>query len=239
MMTRARRIACAGVVATGSAVVLAWVSAACGASSVGQASSSAGQASSRDPEADLIDAMIARESIVGGSRGLTVEDLFAESGGVDSFRAEVVEVMPGKAFNDVSVDEDSHAEEVPFDAGTADWRTFHVRVRVQDVFGGDETPNSEVTLGLVFGRDLSIEIVSGGWLSMEEIVVFTDTYSDVFSYDPAVQAVLYDGAFLSPVDGGTVPFPVLANNGYSPKLIDAIDSLTELRAASEDRPSSA
>jgi|RhiMethySRZTD1v2_1073278.scaffolds.fasta_scaffold09892_11 hypothetical protein len=229
-MTRTRRTVRAGVVATGSAVILA----ACGSASVGQASPPAGQASSRDPEADLIDAMIARESIAGRPGGLTVEDLFAKSGGVDSFRAEVVEVMPGKAFDD-----GSHSEEVPFDAGTADWRTFHVRVRVQEVFGGDETPNSEVTLGLAFGRDLSIEIVSGGLPSMEEIVVFTDPDSDVFSYDPAVQAVLYDGAFLSPVDRGTVPFPVLTNNGYSRKLVDAIDSLAELRAASEARPSSA
>ena len=102
---------------------------------------------------------------------------------------------------------------------------------VQEVFGGDETPNSEVTLGLAFGRDLSIGIVSGGLLSMEEIVVFTDSDSAVFSYDPAVQAVLYDGAFLSPVDRGTVPFPMLTNNGYSRRLVDAIDSLAELRAA--------
>lgn len=233
-MTGRWRTVRAGVVATGSAAILAWVLAACGSASVGQASSPVGQASSRDPEVDLIDAMIARESIVARQGGLTVKDLFAESGGVDSFRAEVVEVMPGKAFDD-----GSHAQQVPFDAGTADWRTFHVRVRVEEVFGGDETPNSEVTLGLAFGRDLSAGIVSGGQLSMEEIVVFTDSDSDVFSYDPTVQAVLYDGAFLSPVDGDTVPFPVLTHSGYPSKLIDAIDSLAELRAASEARPSSA
>ena len=233
-MTRRRRTVHAGVVVTGSAAILAWVLAACGSASVGQASSPDGQASSRDPEVDLIDAMIARESVVARQGGLTVEDLFAKSGEVDSFRAEVVEVMPGKAFDDVSP-----AEEVPFDADSADWRTFHVRVRVQEVFHGDETPSSEVTLGLAFGRDLGTEIVNGGLLSMEEIVVFTDADSDVFSYDPTVQAVLYDGAFLSPVDGDTVPFPVLTHNGYSPKLIDAIDSLAELRAASEARPSSA
>jgi hypothetical protein len=61
--------------------------------------------------------MSARESIAAHQGGLTVEDLFAESGGVVSFRAEVVEVMPGKAFNG------SGAEEVPFDADSADWRS--------------------------------------------------------------------------------------------------------------------
>lgn len=237
-MTRMRRTVRAGVVATGSAVVLALALSACGSSSAGPASSPAGPAS-HDPEAELIDVMIARESIVNRGGSFTVEDLFAKSGGVDSFRAEVVEVTAGKAFNDVSTDKDPHAEEVSFDDDAADWRTFHVRVRVLDVFGGDVTPNSEVTLGLGFGDDLSAEIVSGGLLSMDEIVVFTAPESDVFSYDPAVQAVLNDGAFLSPVNGDTVPFPVLTDNGYSPKLIDAIDSLADLRAASEARPSSA
>jgi hypothetical protein len=238
-MTRMRRTARAGVAATGSAVILAWVLAACGSASVGQASSPAGQASSRDPEADLIDAMIARESIVSRGGGLTVDDLFSKSGGVDSFRAEVVEVTAGQAFNDVLTDKDPHSVKVSFDDGTADWRTFHVRVRVLEVFGGDETANSEVTLGLGFGDGISIETVSGGLLSMEEIVVFTAPENQVFSYDPAVRAVLNDGAFLSPVEGGNVPFPVLTDNGYPSKLIDAIDSLAELRAASEARPSSA
>jgi hypothetical protein len=218
-------------------VVVAWALSACGSSSIGQASSSAAP-DSRDDQADLIEVMIARESIVSRAGGLTVDDLFATSGGVDSFRAEVVEVMAGKAYNDVLTD-DPHAEEAPFDDGAADWRTLHVRVRVLEVFGGDETPNSEVTLGLAFGGDLSIELVSGGLLSMEEIVVFTAPDGDVFSYDRTVQAVLNDGAFLSPVDGGTVPFPVLTANGYPSELIDAIDSLTELRAASEARASSA
>jgi hypothetical protein len=110
---------------------------------------------------------------------------------VDSYRAEVVEITAGKAFNDVLTD-DPHAEELSFDDSTADWRTFHVRVRVLEIFGGDETPNSEVTLGLAFGSDLSIETVSGGLLSMGEIVVFTALETDVFSYDPAVQGVLND-----------------------------------------------
>jgi hypothetical protein len=236
-MTRMRRTVRAGVVATGSAVVLAWSVAACGSSSAESASS---PAAARDPGAALIDVMIARESIVSRGNGLTVEDLFAKSAGVDSFRAEVVEVMAGKAFNDVSVDPDSHAEEVSFDDDAADWRTFHVRVRVLEVFGGDVTPNSEVTLGLGFGDDLSVDIVRDGLLSMEEIVVFTDPENHVFSYDPAVRGVLNDGAFLSPVDdGGAVPFPMLTDNGYPSKLIDAIDSLADLRAASRDRPSSA
>jgi hypothetical protein len=230
-MTRMQRTVRAGVVAAGSEVVLAWALSACGSSSAGPAT--------RDPQAELIDVMIARESIASRAGGLAVDDLFAKSGGVDSFRAEVVEVTAGRAYNDVLTDEKSHAEEVSFDDGTADWRTFHVRVRVLEVFGGDETPNSEVTLGLAFGGDLSIEIVSGGLLSMEEIVVFTDPENDVFSYDPTVQGVLNDGAFLSPVDdGGTVPFPVLTDNGYSSKLIDAVDSLADLRTASQVGPSS-
>jgi hypothetical protein len=217
----------AAMVAMGSVVL-----SACGSSSVGQSSPSVGEGTSLDPEADLVDAMIARESIVSRAGVLTIDDLFAKSGEVDSFRAEVVGVEPGKAFND------PHAEDVPFDDGAADWRTFHVRVRVLEVFGGDDTPNSEVTFGLAFGRDLSHEIVSGGLLSMGEIVVFTYPDADVFSYAPAVQGVFYDGAFLSPVDGGSVPFPVLTDNGqHSSKLIDAIDSLTELRAASGVRPS--
>jgi hypothetical protein len=106
------------------------------------------------------------------------------------------------------------------------------------VFGGDETPNSEVTLGLAFGPELKFEIVSRGLQSMDEIVVFTDADNDVFSYDPAVEGVLHDGAFLSPVDGDTVSFPVLTyNSQQSSNLTDAIDSLTELRAASEAHPS--
>jgi hypothetical protein len=236
-MTRMRRPVRAGV--AGFAVVLALALSACASSSVGQASSPDGPGS-RDDQAALIEVMIARESIVSRAGGLTVDDLFATSGGVDSFRAEVVEVTAGQAAYDVVTYLDRpHAEEAPFDDGAADWRTFHVRVRVLEVFGGGETPNSEVTLGLAFGGDLSIELVSGGLLSMEEIVVFTAPDSDVSSYDPTVQAVLNDGAFLSPVDGGTVPFPVLTANGYPSELIDAIDSLTELRAASEARASSA
>jgi hypothetical protein len=238
-MTRTRRTVRAGVVATKSAVILAWALSACGSSSAGQSSSSARQPASHDPESELIDAMIAKESITARACCPTINDLFSKSGGLDSFRAEVVEVEAGKAFNDVSIDKDPHSEEVPFDSNSADWRTFHVRMRVIEVFGGDETPNSEVTLGLGFGADLSTEIVSGGLLSMDEIVVFTYRDSAVFSYDPTLQSVLYDGAFLSPVDDGTVPFPVLTSNGYPSKLIEAIDTLAELRAAGEPRPPSA
>jgi hypothetical protein len=238
-MTRTRRTVRAGVAAMGSAAIVAWALSACGSSSAGPASSPAGPAA-RDPGAALIEAMIARESIADRAAGWTVQDLFAKSGGVDSFRAEVVGVQAGKAFNDVLSDVDPHSEEVSFDDGSADWRTFHVRVRVLEVFGGDETPNSEVTLGLAFGGDLGIEIVSGGLSSMEGIVVFTHPESHVFSYDPTVQSVLNDGAFLSPVDGGTVPFPALTHSGgYSPKLIGAIDTLAELRAAGESRTSPA
>jgi hypothetical protein len=236
-MTRGWQVALTAV-ATVHAVFSTWALSGCDSSSEGQASSTTGQVTSLDPEADLIDAMIARESIANRAGDLTIEDLFAKAGGVDSFRAEVVQVGVGKAFNDVMTDNDPRAEEVPFDDSKADWRTFHVQVRVLEVFVGDETPTSEVTLGLAFGRDLGVEIVRGGLLSMQEIVVFTDADNDVFSYDPTVQAVLYDGAFLSPVDGGTVPFPVLSTDGRSTKLVDAIDSLAELRAAHE-HPASA
>ena len=194
---------------------------------------------STDPDAenDLIQAMIDRESIVFRTGSITLNDLFptsgADSAAESAFLANVVEVTPGRAFKDILEDDTSHVEQVPFDDAAADWRTFHVRVEIIERYLGDVQPGDHLALGLAFGSQPPLNVVADGLVSIGRIVAFTKPGSFVVDYDPTITPVLWDGAFLSPVDGEQVPFPALSEGGQPDPLVSLMDTLTELRILSE------
>jgi hypothetical protein len=204
---------------------------ACGQATPGSGSGQASELSPEAAEAALIEAMVNREAIVARASGLTFTELFPQVGEskalADAFRADVLAVDAGRAFGG-SLDDDPLGE-LPFDDPQADWRSFHVRVEVVEVFSGDVTVGQELTVGLAFGSALEMEVVSAGLMSMRDIVVFTRPGDFVVPYDPSITPGVWDGAFLSPVEGDRVPFPAVSDGGGAAPALSRFDTLPELR----------
>jgi hypothetical protein len=203
---------------------------ACGQATLGSGSGGASELSPEAAEAALIEAMVNREAIGMRASGLTFAELFPQAGQsevlADAFRADVVAVEAGRAFGG-SLDDDPLGE-LPFDDPQADWRSFHVRVEVVEVFSGDVTVGQELTIGLAFGSGLEMEVVSAGLMSMGNIVVFTAPGHFFLPYDSSTP-VVWNGAFLSPVEGDRVPFPAVSEGGGEASLVSRLDTLPELR----------
>ncbi len=197
-----------------------------------------GSATEQSPaalETALIEAMVSREDIVERASSLTLAELFPAAGAskvlADAFRADVVHVDEGRAFVDTfDPAQASGIEEIAFDDPRADWRSFHVRLKVLESYSGDVEVGSEVTIGIAFGRDVEMKIVAEGLMSMSELVVFTAPGDFVVPYDPTIRPVLWDGAFLSPVEGDQVPWPAVSEGGgHEASLVSNFDNLSELR----------
>ncbi len=184
-------------------------------------------------EAELIQAMVGKEE--GALRPtLTLAEMYPGVGQskvvADAFRADVVGVDAGRAFNNFDENfERTPLQEVPFDDPRADWRSFEVRVKVAEVYWGDVTAGTELALGLTFNAQTELTVVSEGFASMGEVVVFTATGDFVVPYDPTIIPVLWDGAFLTPVEGERVPWPVLSEPGSGAPVVPDLDTLAELR----------
>jgi len=139
-----------------------------------------------DPEAEaaVVRAMINREAIGLRTGVPDVDDLFPGTGqrsvAAGGFLADVVGVKPGLAFHDNM--SRLVPEPVPFDDPGADWRTFHVSVRVVETFVGDSKPGDELTLGLAFGSGLETSTVTNGFESMGQIVAFTQTVASSITH---------------------------------------------------------
>lgn len=194
-----------------------------------------------EDEAALVDALVNRQAIVSSSAGYwpTLSELFpADNSSAilrDAFRAEVVDVDPGVAFAGTLDGEPGQIELPTFDDESAQWRSFHVNVRVSEVFAGPMETGQLVTLGIAFGSNLEQSVVENGFTSMGEVVAFTANGDFVVPYDESLVPVLYDAAFLSPVDQGAVPFPALQEAGAGQdELAAQMDTLEELRAVSSE-----
>jgi len=215
------------------ALALVCLVTACGQATPGSGSGGASELQPEAAEAALIEAMVNREAIVARASGLTFAELFPQAGQsevlADAFRADVVAVEAGRAFGGSLDFDDDPFGEVPFDDPEADWRSFHVRVEVVEVFSGDVTVGQELTIGLAFGSGLEMEVVSAGLMSMGNIVVFTRPGGFVVPYDPSITPVVRDGAFLSPVEGDRVSFPAVSEGGGEASLVSRLDTLPELR----------
>ncbi len=220
------------------ALLLVCAVAACGQATAGSGDGSASEESAAAFEAELIQTMIGREEGVVRTGKLTLAGLFPAAGQsdvlADAFRADVLSVEVGRTFTN-NVDENYEVvgpvHEVPFDDPRADWRSFEVRVKVAEVYWGDVTAGTELTIGLAFSVQTDLKVITEGFASMGQLVVFTAHGDFVVPYDPAVTPVLWDGAFLSPVDGDQVPWPVLSEAAGSSgdSVVSHFDTLSELR----------
>ena len=203
--------------------------AACGQATAGSGAGSASEEPATAFEAELMQTMIDREDGVSRPGKLTFAELFPPAGQsqvlADAFRADVLSVDIGRTFTD-NIDANGEVtapvEEVPFDDPRADWRTFEVRVKVAEVYRGDVTAGTELTLGLTFNAQTDSEVVTEGFASMGDLVVFTARGDFIVSYDPAITPVLWDGAFLSPVNGDRIPWPVLAEPGSGAPVVPRV-----------------
>ncbi len=212
-------------------LVLGCLLAACGQDK--DQAGNAEQASSA--QTALIEAMVNREEIAQRASGLTLAELFPDAGHSkvldDAFRADVVSVDAGRAFGDhMDADPNTGVEVRDFDDPEASWRSFHVRVKVVEVYSGDVEVGTELTLGLAFGRGLDEKVVSEGLMSMGQIVALTALGDFVVPYDPSITPVVWDGAFLSPVEGELVPWPAVSEGeGPEASMVSRFDTLPELR----------
>lgn len=133
------------------------------------------------------------------------------------------------------MDGDRSNPQVPFDDVSADWRSLHVHVKVLEVFAGDVAVGDELVLGLAFGPQTRAADVCDGFLSYGQAVAFTTDDEFVVPYDDSLVPVAWDGAFLSPVDEGRLPFPALAqgeHEGHGGEVLSKFDTLAEIRALS-------
>lgn len=220
-----------------ASLLLVVLVAACGqATTAGSGTGSASEESASSLEAELIQTMVDREQAVLRPSRLTLLELFPVAGQsevlADAFRADVLSVDPGRGF-DNNLDENmvvlGPVQEVPFDDPRADWRSFEVRVKVAEVYWGEVTVGTELTIGLAFDAGTELNLVSGGFASMGQVVAFTARGDFVVPYDPAITPVLWDGAFLSPVYGDRVPWPVLSEPGSGASVVSHLDTIAELR----------
>lgn len=186
-------------------------------------------------EAALIEAMVNREDIAQRASNHTLAELFPLTGPSEvlaaAFRADVLSVDAGRAFGD-HFDEDPKTgiEELAFDNPNASWRSFEVTLQVVEVYSGDVKVGAELTIGLAFGREIELNVISEGLKSMGQIAIFTAQGDFVVPYDESITPVVQDGAFLSPVEGDKVPWPAVGGSTDSQEsLVSQLDTLTELR----------
>lgn len=198
-------------------------------------SGSLAEETSTASEAAFIEAMVNREDIAQRASNLTLAELFPRTGQskvlADAFRADVVSVDAGRAFGDhFDGDPKTGIEDLAFDDPDASWRSFEVTIQVVEVYSGDVKVNTALTIGLAFGREIEMNVVSDGLMSMGQIAVFTAQGDFVVPYDRSITPVVRDGAFLSPVEGDQVPWPALGGSMDSEgSLVSQIETLTELR----------
>lgn len=220
---------------TVAALLMCFVT-ACGPTTSMPGSGSRPDKSMEIAEAALVNAMMNREAIAQRASELTLDELFPARGRSEilasAVRANVLGVDEGRAFGDrMSGGSDTTTiPELPFDDPAASWRSFEVRVRVVEVYAGDAKVDSEITIGLAFGKELERSVVIDGLMSMDQIVVFIARGDFVVPYDSALLPVVRDGAFLSPVEGERVPWPALAEERPEAGVLSNFDTLAELRS---------
>jgi hypothetical protein len=146
----------------------------------------------------------------------------------------VTGVSPGRGFYAPEEDEASTVE-VPFDDPRAMWRTIHAQVAVTEVVGGQLSEDT-IVVGLGWGTQMPLEVAAQGLPALGDVVLFLETSSPVFDYDPGLLSIAEDGAMLAEVElGGRLMLPAIEPE-RAERLLAATPTLDSLRAAAQALP---
>jgi hypothetical protein len=140
-------------------------------------------------------------------------------------RGAIIDVDPGRAF----VDGERGSREVAFDDRSADWRTIHLAVEVDEVIGG--AVPKRLVVGLSIGGGADPDEIGKGIQTLGSVVLFLGQPTAVFDYDPSVFAMVEGGALLATVSpDGRLHLPVKSTEEEA-ALLGRTGTLEQLRTA--------
>lgn len=117
----------------------------------------------------------------------------------------ISEAEPGVAFRD----EETGSEPLDFGNPSADWRTLHLQIDVEEVLGG-AAPSPPVVVGLAVSGGEDPEALAESLESLGDVFLLLAEAGPVFNYDRSLYRILGDGALLATVSrDGRLHFPVL------------------------------
>lgn len=146
----------------------------------------------------------------------------------------VTSVSPGRAF--YAPDDEPSTIEVPFDDPRAMWRTAHAEVTVTEVLGGQD-PGETIVVGFVVGpSSAAFDLLASGLPALGDVVLFLETSSPVYDYEPDIWSIAEDGAMLAEIGSdGRLTLPAL--EAYRVERFLAVNpTLDSLRAAAQEPP---
>ncbi len=141
----------------------------------------------------------------------------------------VVEVEKGAAFK-AQGEDSAGGTKIDFDDPSAQWKTVHLRLQVEDDFGRGKWEGQVLPVGLALGRDVGFSSARSALMSFPRVVLFLNTGSAVFDYDPNLYAIVQSGATFTTVDDdGTLRAPFAEFEG---QMLGGARTLDDLRRAS-------
>ena len=123
-----------------------------------------------------------------------------------------VKVEPGVGMRWVITDDGDERTVVAFEDESAEMRTFHITLEIEEALAPTKTGEStgELVFGATFEPDVSLSDVRKDFLGAGEIVPFLSNDGPIYDYDPGVMTVLESGALMGVVsEKGVVEFPFL------------------------------
>lgn len=138
----------------------------------------------------------------------------------------VTSVVPGRAFH--YSDEAHSTTEVPFDDPRAMWRTAHAEVVVTEVLAGQVT---EGTIRVGVGVPPSFDVLAAGLPALGDLVLFLDSSSPVYDYEPGLWSVAFDGEAMAEVEpDGRLSLPAVEPY-FAERWLAVTPTLDSLREA--------
>ena len=145
-------------------------------------------------------------------------------------RGSVAEVEQGEAFDEG----DGGQEEVPFDSKDADRRTLHLQVDVDEQIAGAKVERVRVGLA-IDGRD-DADAVAAGLEAMDDVLLFLQRGSAVFSYDAALLSVVDDGLLFATVAKGEVVRLPMLDRDHAERVLGDVRTMQDVRDAARAEP---
>jgi hypothetical protein len=140
----------------------------------------------------------------------------------------IVRVEHGKARRH----EEDGSQEVDFASSSADTRTLHLVLDVEEAFGG---PSSKTTrVGLVVGGRADFDEVARSLIALGRVLVPIAPGGAVFDYERGLGEIAQGGELLGTVDDhGVIRLPALAE---AAEFLGDVDTIDELRVAADEAP---
>ena len=136
----------------------------------------------------------------------------------------VTKVHEGRAY-----DEEGRQREVEFNDPSADWRTMHMDVDIEESLG--QPVGDQITVGIAVGGAADPSMIRDGLGSLGRVLLFMQRDSAVFAYDPNLYSILEDGSLLATVDDSDIIRLPVKGSEETKAFLGGIQSLRDLRTA--------